>query len=106
MPYMRRPTTDYSSQNDPFRAMFNEVADLASVLVDNVVITYDGKRIYPSASPHGIGIWSEAELGRQTTTLLTRYAKRVRPPSDSCQQMLATRSRMIICATFGIHHPR
>ena len=58
------------SQNDAFRTMFNEVADMVSVLVDNIVVTHDGKRVYPSASPHGIGVWSEAELGKILVSLI------------------------------------
>ncbi|OBZ68957.1 N-acetylglucosamine-induced protein 1 [Grifola frondosa] len=49
-------------RHDPFRHLFDEVADIASILSNNLIVSYDGKRIFPSATPHSIGIWSEAEL--------------------------------------------
>ncbi|GJE88490.1 ubiquitin-like domain-containing protein [Phanerochaete sordida] len=49
-------------RTDSFREMFDETADSAGVLVDHLIITYEGKRIFPSASPHGIGVWDEATL--------------------------------------------
>ncbi|KAK7690286.1 hypothetical protein QCA50_006941 [Cerrena zonata] len=39
-----------------------EVADLAEILPENVIISYNKKRVFSSASPHGIGVWAEAEL--------------------------------------------
>lgn len=50
-------------QHDPFKILFEELADIAEVLVDNVIVTYEGKRIFASASPHGVGVWAQAELG-------------------------------------------
>ncbi|PSR71992.1 hypothetical protein PHLCEN_2v12202 [Hermanssonia centrifuga] len=49
-------------RNDPFRPLFDSAADQAEILSENMILSYDGKRIFPSASPHGIGIWAEAEL--------------------------------------------
>ena len=51
------------SQNDTFRVVFDACADDVSIPVNNLIVSYEGKRIYPSASPHGIGVWAEAELG-------------------------------------------
>lgn len=36
---------------------------MAEVLVEHIIVSYNGKRVFPSASPHGIGVWMEAELG-------------------------------------------
>ncbi|KAI0081641.1 hypothetical protein K474DRAFT_1756869 [Panus rudis PR-1116 ss-1] len=49
-------------RHDSFRQLFEEVADLAAVLSEHVIVTYNDKRVFPSASPHGIGVWEEAEL--------------------------------------------
>lgn len=32
-------------------------------MTDHVVLNYDNKRVFPSATPHTIGLWAEAELG-------------------------------------------
>lgn len=62
-PEKKRIVYEYKMRrNDSFREMFDETADSAAVLVDHLIITYDGKRIFPSASPHGIGVWDEATL--------------------------------------------
>ena len=44
--------------------MFGEVADLAAIPVDNLVVTFEGNRVFPSSNPHGMNIWAEAELGK------------------------------------------
>ncbi|KZT67274.1 hypothetical protein DAEQUDRAFT_694384 [Daedalea quercina L-15889] len=49
-------------RNNPFHALVEEVADLAEVITDHVVLSYDSKRVFPSATPHSIGLWAEAEL--------------------------------------------
>lgn len=36
---------------------------MASVLSESLVVLHDGSRVFPSASPHGLHIWAEAELG-------------------------------------------
>lgn len=50
-------------QHDSFKQVFDEIADLADVLVENIIVSHNKKRVFPSASPHGIGVWTEAELG-------------------------------------------
>ena len=42
--------------------MFEETADEAGVLSDNLIVTHNGARVFSSASPHAIGIWAETEL--------------------------------------------
>lgn len=49
-------------QRDMFREIFNEIADVAGVLSDNLIITSWNSRVYPSATPQSIGIWTEGEL--------------------------------------------
>ncbi|EKM51606.1 uncharacterized protein PHACADRAFT_261849 [Phanerochaete carnosa HHB-10118-sp] len=62
-PEPRRVVYEYKMRrSDSFREMFDETADSAGVLADHLIITYEGKRIFPSASPHGIGVWDEAIL--------------------------------------------
>lgn len=36
---------------------------MAAVLVDHLVVSYDGKRLFSSGTPHGLRIWAEGELG-------------------------------------------
>ncbi|KAI5981137.1 hypothetical protein EDD15DRAFT_2337366 [Pisolithus albus] len=58
-----KPTwTREMKRHDAFRVLFEETADLASILVDNLVVTYDGKRVFPSGTPHSLRIWTEGEL--------------------------------------------
>ncbi|KAH9936527.1 uncharacterized protein B0H18DRAFT_868563 [Fomitopsis serialis] len=49
-------------RHDSFHALVDEVADLAEVITDHVILSYDDKRVFPSATPHSIGLWAEAEL--------------------------------------------
>ena len=44
------------------------------MLVDHLIITYEGKRIFPSASPHGIGVWNEATFGTCDSPRTHRYS--------------------------------
>ncbi|KAH7885245.1 hypothetical protein F5I97DRAFT_1883914 [Phlebopus sp. FC_14] len=47
---------------DTLRDLFEELADLAAVLVDQLVVSYDNKRVYSSGTPHSLRIWAEGEL--------------------------------------------
>ncbi|KAG1745872.1 uncharacterized protein EDB91DRAFT_1119188 [Suillus paluster] len=49
-------------RHDTFQYMFEEVADLAAVLVESLVVSHDGKRLFASGTPHGLRIWAEGEL--------------------------------------------
>lgn len=49
-------------RHDAFRVLFEETADVNSILVDHLVVTYDGKRVFPSGTPHSLRIWTEGEL--------------------------------------------
>lgn len=40
------------------------MAERAGVLPEHLIITYDRRRIFPSTSPHGLGVWAEADLGK------------------------------------------
>ena len=62
--YCSTPIFSHFTQNDSFREMFDETADSAGVLVDHLIITYEGKRIFPSSSPYGVGVWDEASFGK------------------------------------------
>ncbi|KIK91591.1 hypothetical protein PAXRUDRAFT_13704 [Paxillus rubicundulus Ve08.2h10] len=47
---------------DTFRDLFEGVADLAAVLVDQLVVSHDNRRVFASGTPHSIRIWAEGEL--------------------------------------------
>ena len=55
---------DVLNTSDAFSRLFDECADSASVRVETVIVSFDEKRIYLSASLHGIGVFAEAELGK------------------------------------------
>ena len=59
-------------QHDSFHALIEEVADTAEVLTDHVVLSYDNKRVFPSATPHAIGLWAEAELGTHVRSAVSQ----------------------------------
>lgn len=59
------PTCPQPEQNDTFRQLFDDVADTTSTLVDNLVLSHSGRRIYSSSTPQGLHMWAEAELGKQ-----------------------------------------
>jgi hypothetical protein len=50
-------------QHDTFRDLFEQTADEATILSDHLIVTYSGKRVFASATPHSLKIWAEAELG-------------------------------------------
>ncbi|EPT05383.1 hypothetical protein FOMPIDRAFT_1156219 [Fomitopsis schrenkii] len=54
--------TSKVKRHDSFHGLVEEVADAAEVMTDHVVLSYDNKRVFPSATPHTIGLWAEAEL--------------------------------------------
>ena len=43
--------------------MFENIADDKDVPTEALVITIEGKRVFPASTPAGFGIWSEASLG-------------------------------------------
>ncbi|KAL4080711.1 hypothetical protein J3A83DRAFT_4201889 [Scleroderma citrinum] len=49
-------------RRDTFQELFEELADLASVMVSQLVVTYDGKRVFSSGTPSSLRIWAEGEL--------------------------------------------
>lgn len=50
-------------QHDDFRQVFDETADTVGVLSHHIIMSYNGKRVFSSATPHSIHIWAEAEFG-------------------------------------------
>lgn len=73
--YIKRGTVHSlaTSQHDSFKILFDEVADIAEVLTEDVIVTFQGKRIFASASPHGIGVWAQAELGAANLAFVRRH---------------------------------
>jgi hypothetical protein len=52
-------------QTDNFRDLFEATAEDANVLVPNLIMTYQGKRFFPSVTPQTLKIWTDnAELGK------------------------------------------
>ncbi|TFY70973.1 hypothetical protein EVG20_g2036 [Dentipellis fragilis] len=49
-------------RHDSFNALFDEIADMASVLSDNLILTCGGSRVFASATPHSLKIWAEVEM--------------------------------------------
>lgn len=47
-----------------------------SVLVKNVVMSYNGKRFFPSVTPNALKMWGEAEFGSFSGVLNFSYLKR------------------------------
>ncbi|THH09289.1 hypothetical protein EW146_g8721 [Bondarzewia mesenterica] len=50
------------NRHDAFSLVFDEVADIAGVLAENLILSYEGGRVYASATPHSLKIWAEAEM--------------------------------------------
>jgi hypothetical protein len=61
-------------QHDNFRELFEETADSAAILSDNLIMSYNGKRLFPSVTPNTLKIFGEAELGMSPCTI-TRYMR-------------------------------
>ncbi|KAI0747372.1 hypothetical protein C8Q74DRAFT_1369329 [Fomes fomentarius] len=83
-PSGRPETWDITQKrHDNLHPLFSQVADLASIRVENLVVCYEGKRVFPSSTPHSIGIWAEAELEalEKTTYQYLQEYKRIRSPS-------------------------
>ncbi|KZP18892.1 hypothetical protein FIBSPDRAFT_863245 [Athelia psychrophila] len=72
-------------RHSSFRDLFASTADEAGVLEKNMVVSYEGKRVFASTTPHGIGIWAEAELEAcaKATYEYIRTHKHERSPSPT-----------------------
>ncbi|KAI0926871.1 hypothetical protein AcV5_007550 [Taiwanofungus camphoratus] len=80
-------------RHDTFHQLFDEAADLASVVVDNLIVSYDNKRVFPSATPHGLGIWAEAELEASDNITYEYLRATRRQRSVSVQPLEASHDR-------------
>jgi hypothetical protein len=59
------PLTNFVCQHDNFRELFDATADDANILTNNLVMTYQGKRFFPSVTPTFLKIYGDtAELGK------------------------------------------
>ncbi|KAI0051098.1 hypothetical protein FA95DRAFT_1580837 [Auriscalpium vulgare] len=68
-------------RHDQFSVVVDEVADLAGVLAEALVLSLEGSRVFASATPHSLRIWAEAELDasdRMTYEYLREH-RHVRP---------------------------
>jgi len=50
------------NRDDAFHDLFDAAADDLDVLVQNLIMTYRGKRLFSSASPEALEIWGDAEF--------------------------------------------
>ncbi|KAJ7079816.1 hypothetical protein B0H15DRAFT_496947 [Mycena belliarum] len=50
------------NRTDNFRELFEATAEDASILVENLVMSYNGARLFPSVTPATLKIWDEGEL--------------------------------------------
>ncbi|KAG6817010.1 hypothetical protein H0H87_000906 [Tephrocybe sp. NHM501043] len=50
------------NRDDNFRDLFEATAEEASIRVENLILSYQGKRIYASVTPMALQMWGEAEL--------------------------------------------
>jgi len=56
--YIEAPgQNNFRFQHDSFNVLFEEVARMAGILYNNLVVTYDGVRVFASTTPHSIKIW-------------------------------------------------
>ncbi|KAG5653107.1 hypothetical protein H0H81_002254 [Sphagnurus paluster] len=50
------------NRDDNFRDLFEAVAEEASILSENLIMSYNNKRIYASVTPKALKLWGEANL--------------------------------------------
>ncbi|KAF8158052.1 hypothetical protein B0H34DRAFT_707321 [Crassisporium funariophilum] len=48
------------NRKDNFRDLYEAVAEDANVMTDSLVLTYKGKRFFPSVTPHTLNIWTDS----------------------------------------------
>ncbi|KAI0330495.1 hypothetical protein GY45DRAFT_1302853 [Cubamyces sp. BRFM 1775] len=70
-------------RHENFHRLSAEIADIASIREENLVLSLDGKRVFPSSTPHSVDIWAEAELEacEKETFLYLQENKRMRSES-------------------------
>ncbi|KAH9924305.1 uncharacterized protein BXZ73DRAFT_50619 [Epithele typhae] len=70
-------------RHDNFFLLFSDIADTAGIPESNLVVCFNGKQVFPSSNPFGMGIWSEAEFDGcdRVTYEHIQKNKRVRSPS-------------------------
>ncbi|KAH9889910.1 hypothetical protein C8Q73DRAFT_793280 [Cubamyces lactineus] len=97
----RRPEvwTMQQKRHQNFHQLSAEIADLASIREENLVLSLNGKRVFPSSTPHSVDIWAEAELEacEKETFHYLQENKRMRsesvaPPEPLQQGILSRRS--------------
>jgi hypothetical protein len=57
---------------------------MATVLVDHIVVSHGGKRLFSSGTPHSLRIWAEGELG--TFFQVHVRLKLTKPFTEACNQ--------------------
>ncbi|KAJ7625341.1 hypothetical protein DFH06DRAFT_1229212 [Mycena polygramma] len=50
------------NRTDNFRELFEAVAEDQSILVDSLVMSYNGARLVPSVTPASLNLWGDAEI--------------------------------------------
>ncbi|KAH8114704.1 hypothetical protein DFH11DRAFT_1592906 [Phellopilus nigrolimitatus] len=49
-------------RNESFSQLFEEIADQAGILTDQLIVTYNNTRVFAASTPATLSIWSEAEF--------------------------------------------
>jgi len=49
-------------RNDPLKALFMKTADKAHGLAEDLVLMRNGKQVFTSVSPDGLGVWDQVDL--------------------------------------------
>lgn len=62
-PCVHSNTTSVLIQHDTFRELFDETADLAGIMTDQLVVSHDQRRVFASGTPHSLHMWAEGDLG-------------------------------------------
>ncbi|KZV70230.1 hypothetical protein PENSPDRAFT_651752 [Peniophora sp. CONT] len=75
-------------RRDNFSVLFNEIADSYEVPPANLVVTFEGLRVFSSSTPDSLKIWAEAEMDAcdKVTFEYLRNNRNQRPPTSSSGQ--------------------
>ncbi|KAF9450560.1 hypothetical protein P691DRAFT_810094 [Macrolepiota fuliginosa MF-IS2] len=69
------------SRDDPFRELFDAVAEDAQILASTLVLSYRNKRLFPSTRPDALGLWGEVTFvacQQKTYDYLQQHARELR----------------------------
>jgi hypothetical protein len=73
-------------QHESFANLCEEIADEVEVLADNVVLLYDGARVFSSATPHSLKAWAEVDLGKSMVLRFHSHADNICVFTEACDK--------------------